>query len=296
MPFIVSGGIAGGCAVPGIMAARTLRSPREKLGTILTLPFMTCGAKLPVFLLLAAAFFPGEETLVMLLISLFAWAAALLIAKALRATLLRGGPTPFVMELPPYRLPTLSGVLIHALERVWQYAKKAGTVILAISILMWGAMTFPSLPEEELARAENDLNSLALAHSWAGRAGTALESLTAPLGFDWRVNIALLGGLGAKEVIVSTLGTAYSLGEADPGSTLPLQHRLQRDPGWSRTTAASLMVFVLLYSPCFATLAVLRQESGSLRWAAFSLVFNTLVAFAAAGLTRFFLSQVLGWA
>ena len=318
MPYIISGGIAGGCAVPGVLAARTLRSPREKLGTILTLPLMVCGAKLPLFLLLTAAFFPEDATLVMLILSLLAWTTALLAAKILRLTLIRGAPTPFVMELPPYRLPTLFGVLIHSLERVWHYIKKAGTLILAISVLVWAGMTYPAPPEEsaatyavrlavleetcsalpekeeetrarlrkELTQAKNELNSLTLAHSWAGRLGAGLEPLTAPLGFDWRVNIALLGGLGAKEVIVSTLGTAYSLDAADPGGSLPLQQRLKRDPGWNRATAAGLMIFVLLYSPCFATLAVLRQESGHAGWAVFSLLFNTLLAGGAAAAAR----------
>jgi ferrous iron transport protein B len=336
MPFIVSGGIAGGCAVPGVMATRTLRSPREKLGTILTLPFMTCGAKLPVFLLLTAAFFPQDETAAMLGVSLFAWGMALLVAKCLRTTLIRGDASPFVMELPPYRMPTLLGVMIHSLERVWQYIKKAGTVILTISILIWAGMTFPALPEEQAAlyaekisrmesalaelgpemetesaapekaaqrapladalhQAVNELNSLALAHSYAGRLGAALEPLTAPLGFDWRVNIALIGGLGAKEVIVSTLGTAYSLGELDTEDAAPLQDRIRRDPDWNPATAVALMVYVLLYSPCFATLVVLRQETGHWKWAAFSLIFNTALAFAVAALARALSLRLLEW-
>jgi ferrous iron transport protein B len=126
MPFIVSGGIMGGCAVPGIMATRTLRSPKEKLATLLTAPFMPCGAKLPVFLLLVAAFFSENEAQVMFSITLFAWAMALLVSKLVRSTIIKGDPTPFVMELPPYRMPTLRGVLTHTWERAWQYIKKAG--------------------------------------------------------------------------------------------------------------------------------------------------------------------------
>ncbi|MDR2892223.1 MAG: ferrous iron transport protein B [Deltaproteobacteria bacterium] len=286
MPFIISGGIAGGCAVPGVLATRTLRSPREKLATLLTLPFMTCGAKLPVFLLLAAAFFPGNETSVMLIISLVAWGMALMIAKLLRSTIIRGESTPFVMELPPYRLPTLFGVLIHTWERTWQYIKKAGTVILAISIVIWASMTFPELPEEMAAK--DDSSAARLEYSFAGRLGKSLELVTAPAGFDWRVNIALLGGIGAKEVIVSTLGTAYSLSEEDIAAvedsddTTSLQSRLRGDPNWNPVNAAALMAFVLLYAPCFVTLAVMRQETGSWKWSAFSLIFNTLLAFAVA--------------
>lgn len=327
MPFVISGGIAGGCAVPGVMAARTLRSPKEKMATLLTVPFMTCGAKLPVFLLLAAAFFPGQETAVMMIMWLVAWASALLVARLLRSTVLRGESTPFVMELPPYRLPTLFGVLIHTWERIWQYIKKAGTVILAISVIVWAAMTFPQLPAElaqpyeqriaaveaaiaqaetggeapaggvtgsaeedaeedpleiELAGAEAALAAASLEHSLAGRVGRSLESITAPAGFDWRTNIALVGGIGAKEVIVSTLGTAYSLGEVDPEEAGSLQERIAADPGWNKANAAALMVFVLLYAPCFVTVVVIGQESGSWKWSAFSLIFNTLLAFVAA--------------
>ena len=137
MAFIVSGGIAGGCAVPGVMATRTLKSPRERLATLLTVPFMNCGAKLPVFALLVAAFFARYEALVMLSITIFAWLGALLVAKFLRVTVIKGAATPFVMELPPYRLPTLKGLIIHTWERTWQYIKKAGTIILGISIILW---------------------------------------------------------------------------------------------------------------------------------------------------------------
>lgn len=136
MPFIVSGGIAGGCAVPGVMAARTLRSPRERLATILTAPFMACGAKLPVFMLFVGVFFQNRQAEVMVSLSLGGWIAALLVAKLLRSTLIRGEAEPFVMELPPYRRPTISGVLIHTWERIWMYIKKAGTIILAISVLL----------------------------------------------------------------------------------------------------------------------------------------------------------------
>ena len=313
MPFIVSGGIAGGCAVPGMMATRTLRSPKEKLATMMTLPFMTCGAKLPVFLLLVAAFFPEHPTMVMVGISVFAWVMALLVSRLLRSTIIKGEATPFVMELPPYRMPTLFGVVIHTWERVWQYIKKAGTIILAISILIWAGMTYPEMPdemaepfdsaiaaleeridaagddeeavaalEEEKSDAENAKAQAALRYSVAGRLGTAIEPVTAPAGFDWQVNIALLGGVAAKEVIVSTLGTAYSLSEVDEDEPLSLVERIQGDPRWTPATAASLIVFVLLYAPCFVTLVVMKQEAGSWKWAAFSLVFNTLLAFVAA--------------
>ena len=311
MPFIVSGGIPGGCAVPGVMAARTLRSPREKLATILTAPFMNCGAKVPVFLLLAAAFFPDNAPRVLFFITLFSWAAALLVAKLLRSTIIRGEATPFVMELPPYRLPTLRGVLMHTWERAWQYIKKAGTVILGISILIWAAMTFPGLPQDTVSRfheqrtvleqkrdiaatqpekeiLEKQLTNLdhqeaqaGLKYSLAGRIGSFMEPISQWAGFDWRTNIALVGGFAAKEVIVSSLGTAYSMGNVDPDASDTLGQRLARDPMWTAATALALMVFVLLYAPCFVTVAVIAREA-SWKWAAFSVAFNTALAFSVA--------------
>ncbi|WP_027183621.1 ferrous iron transport protein B [Desulfovibrio inopinatus] len=309
MPFIVSGGIAGGCAVPGVMAARTLRSEKERLATILTAPFMNCGAKIPVFLLLTAAFFPKSGTNVMFLITLAAWGVALLAARILRSTVIRGDSTPFLMELPPYRLPTVRGVLLHSLERTWMYIKKAGTIILAISILLWAAMTFPGLPEHqaeqfelhrqavaaqieagsltedqaeaELFTVDNAEAQAGLRYSLAGRVGTFLETITRAAGFDWRVNIALLGGVAAKEVIVSTLGTAYSMGDVDPEDTSSLSERLASDPIWTTPAALALIVFVMLYAPCFVTVVAIAREVGW-GWAAFSVGFNTVLAMAAA--------------
>ena len=149
MPFIVAGGIPGGCAVPGVMTARTLKSPKERIATILTAPFMVCGAKATVYLMLAKTFFPQNEIIVMLSLTIGSWIFALLVSYVLRKTVLKGRSTPFIMELPPYRLPTLYGIATHTLDRVWQFVKKAGTVIFAISIVMWSLMTFPKLPENQ---------------------------------------------------------------------------------------------------------------------------------------------------
>lgn len=310
MPFIVGGGIAGGCAVPGVMAARTLRSRREKLATLLTVPFMACGAKVPVFILIVGIFFAENEASVLFGLTLAGWATALLVARLLRSTVIKGPSTPFVMELPPYRLPTMRGLCIHTWERTWQYLKKAGTVILAISVLLWLAMTFPSLPEnvvadfearsatvaasieqgkeagqdtteleEQLAALEGEQAEAALEHSVAGSIGRALEPVSRYAGFDWRTNIALVGGFAAKEVIVSTLGTAYSLGEVDPEDAAPLAEQIKNDPNWTAATALSLLVFVLLYAPCFVAIVAIRQEAGSWGWALFSTAFNTVLAF-----------------
>ena len=321
MPFIISGGIAGGCAVPGVMATRTLRSRRERLATILTVPFMNCGAKLPIFALLVAAFFSKQETLIMFLITLTSWSGALLSAKFLRLTVVKGPPTPFVMELPPYRLPTFKGLLIHTWERTFQYIKKAGTVILGISILLWAMMTYPGLSESkkavyakqrqkimanlttaevnQLQNASSSTNlrpevkdayqsvtsidhkesESALRDSIAGRIGMIFEPVSRVAGFDWRTNIALLGGFAAKEVVVSTLGTAYSLGNIDSKENKSLAKTLADAPGWSQLTALSLIIFCIFYAPCFVSVVCIAREAGSWRWGAFSILFNTALAF-----------------
>ena len=320
MAFIVSGGIAGGCAVPGVMATRTLKSRRERLATLLTVPFMNCGAKLPVFALLVAAFFATHEALVMFLITLVSWAGALLVAKLLRSTVVKGESTPFVMELPPYRLPTFKGLMIHTWERTWQYIRKAGTVILGISVVLWALMTFPGVPDSVRQQFESERQAamaaapaaaaeienagegavlsdagqtlqgdmavinareaeMGLRYSVAGRVGTALEALSRFAGFDWRTNIALVGGFAAKEVVVSTLGTAYSLGDVDPEKTGSLADKLSSAPGWRPLTAISLIAFIMFYAPCFVSVVCIAREAGSWKWGAFSMLFNTVLAF-----------------
>jgi ferrous iron transport protein B len=272
MAYIVGGGIAGGCGVQAVMATRTLRSSKERLATILTVPFMNCGAKLPVFALLIAAFFSENQAQIMLVLTVLSWSMAFLVAKLLRSTILRGPSTPFLLELPPYRLPTLRGLLIHTWERAWLYIRKAGTILLAVSIILWALMNFPQLPESEkesfeasraavVAELPQELRAPALAGelkggeaaadvpaelegvkekllaidqtgaqaalkgSIAGRIGTALEHVTRFCGFDWRTNVALVGGFAAKEVVVSTLGTAYSLGNVDAEDNSSLSDR-----------------------------------------------------------------------
>jgi ferrous iron transport protein B len=321
MPFIVSGGIAGGCAVPGVMATRTLRSPKERMATLLTVPFMNCGAKLPVLALLIGAFFGENKAMYMFFFTMLAWVVALLAAKLLRSTVLRGAPTPFVMELPPYRFPTLRGLLIHTWERTYQYIKKAGTVILGISILLWALMTFPELPAEKVAVFElqrqavmsaaptkvaaeiqagstelseqattlaqrislinNQETEATLRNSIAGKFGISLEPFTKLAGFDWRTNIALIGGFAAKEVIVSTLGTAYSMGEINAKDSQSLGERLKKDNSWNRVVAVSALVFIMFYAPCLVTVVCIAKEA-SWKWAAFSMTFNTIFAFSMA--------------
>ncbi len=319
MPFIVSGGIAGGCAVPGVMATRTLRSPKERLATLLTVPFMNCGAKLPVLTLLIGTFFSDHQARYMFLATLAAWVVALCAAKFLRMTVLRGASTPFVMELPPYRFPTAKGLLIHTWERTWQYIKKAGTVILGISILLWAMMTYPGLPKEKLDQFQQQRQQVMatmarttktegaqagatapadtsgpnkalqqinaeetmekLRYSFGGRIGIACEGISRYAGIDWRTNIALLGGIAAKEVIISTLGTAYSLGDIDSENTSSLSAQLAKDANWNPVVALAVLVFIMFYAPCFITVICIAKEAGSWKWGAFSILFNTVFAY-----------------
>ncbi len=314
LPYIVSGGIAGGCAVPGVMAARTIKGEKERLLTILTAPFMACGAKLPVFALLISAFFSGDKSLLLMGITLLSWFSALIVAKIMGSTIVKGSTSSFIMELPPYRFPTLKGLLFHSWERTWMYVKKAGTIILAISILLWVLMTFPQLPDSKIKQYKLQTNAItvkysqdvvkevkisknseqlknqlivinnnkaqeALRYSIAGRLGTFIEPVTKYAGFDWRTNIALIGGIAAKEVVVSTLGIAYSLGEVDPEDTDSLSAKLAKDPKWDMGVALALLFFTILYAPCFITVVVISKETGSWKWGAFTIFGYTTLAF-----------------
>ena len=314
MPFIMSGGIPGGCAVPGVMCSRTLRSPRERLATIFTAPFMVCGAKTTAYIILTAAFFPRYPSLVMLCLVILAWAVALVTARFLRWTVIKGPSTPFVMELPPYRLPTFRGVAIHTWDRVRQFVSKAGTLIFGISVIMWALMSFPQLPPETVNRFEHERqqlsrelalveadggagqasakaelearlqelevrqNEMALRHSIAGRLGSAMEPISRLAGFPWQVNIAVIGAFAAKEVFVSTMATAYSMNTTAPEENFSLSQRLASDPAYTLPVILSLYVFILFYAPCMATLITIVRES-SWSWAVFVLLGSIGFAF-----------------
>ena len=288
LAMAVSGGVAGGCAVPGIMATRTLNDPRERIATILVCPFLNCGAKLPVYAMLIAAFFQHSQGLVMLLLTLLSWTFALGGAWLLRKLVVRGEPAPLVLELPPYHRPTLQGALIQAWSRVRLYMRKAGTFILAASILLWVLMSFPRLSAQEktgMAKEPAALAQAELAHSFAGRLGKALQPVLSPLGFEWRTNIALIGGVAAKEVVVSTLGTAYSLGDVEADRSASLSQRLAADPHWSPLKAFCLILFVMLYAPCVGTIAAIVQETRSWKWGLFSMIYSTGFAWMVAFVT-----------
>jgi ferrous iron transport protein B len=262
-----------GCSVPAIMASRTLKSPRDRILTVLITPLMSCGAKLPVHVLLAAAFFPAHAANMMILIYGVGVVLSLVCSMVLRKTILRGDPTPFVMELPPYRAPTLRGVLWHVWEKTWLYIKKAGTVILASAILVWAITSFPSSERSETETAETAAQN-ALVSSYAGQLGHFIEPVFRPLGFDWKIAIASVTGFAAKEVIVSTLGILYQVGAEDDGENASLQDAVRSDTHMRPLIAFVFMLFTLIIPPCFAALATIKAELG-LKWLGFELVFLT---------------------
>ncbi|NTV66574.1 MAG: ferrous iron transport protein B [Chlorobaculum sp.] len=296
-----------GCSIPAIMATRTLKSRSDRLATIMTIPFMSCGAKLPVYVLLAGAFFPPATAAnVMFGIYLLGIVIGLWTAWLLKSTVLKSDSEPFVMELPPYRWPTFTSVIFQARMKAVMYLKKAGTLILGAVILIWAASNFPHskaleaelatrkakieatgvAPEakaEQLRTLQARIDASQLEYSLAGRSGKLLEPLIRPLGFDWRIGISLVTGLAAKEVVVSTLGTIFSIGHTSGDTTL--SGILRSDPAFSRATALSLMVFVLLYIPCVAAVGVMKKEIGAWKPVLFYSAYVMLVAWIASFIT-----------
>ena len=301
-----------GCTVPAIMATRTLKSPRDRIATILAVPFMSCGAKLPVYVLLAGTFFPKNADNVVMGVYLAGVVLSMLSTIFLRKTVLKGQTTPFVMELPPYRLPTWRGIFWHVWGKTLNYIKKAGTVILAASVLIWVITTFPQ-PKDEIQKAETIRQELAqsmvgadgtavqkavdsmlgeyrLEYSVAGRIGTFIEPAIRPLGFNWKIGVALIPGFSAKELVVSTLGILYGTQTSDANETESLRSALRRDPDMNPLTAIVLMMFILIMPPCFASLATIKAEAGN-KW----LIFQVLYSFTLAWVVSFIVKVVGGF-
>ncbi len=259
-----------GCSVPAIMAARTLKSRRDRIVTILIIPFMSCGAKLPVHVLLAAAFFPNNAAEMVMVVYAIGVALSLVSAWALKKTVLRGAATPFVMELPPFRSPTLRGIIWHVWEKTWFYLKKAATTILGATILIWAITTFPVYDSRGLN--PSDAAEAKLEHSIAGRLGKFLEPAFKPLGFDWKIAVASVTGFAAKEIVVSTLGVLYRVGTDATHESESLRIALRNDPNFNPLTAFALMLFTLVIPPCFAALATIKAEIGW-KWLGFAICF-----------------------
>jgi len=315
--------VSTGCAVPGVMSARTLVNPKDRILTVLIAPLMMCGAKTPVIAMLCAAFFPKHAALLFWCVWLFGWLLAFVLGFAFRKTLFRGEDSPFVMELPPYRLPTVRGIAQHMWHRSWSYVKKAGTFILASSMVIWALLNYPKVGtwsqdydaraaavqerarqaleapgiadearaliqkkrSDALAAIEAEKRIEAARGSFAGRLGRFLEPVSTAAGFDWKLNVALFSGIAAKEVIISTMGIVYGVGdtnpddESSPSAPAPLRQRLSADRAYSPPAALALMIFVMVYVPCVATLSVTRKELGSFKWPAFMAGFTLLLAF-----------------
>ncbi len=265
-----------GCNVPGIMAARAIESRSSRIITVLISPFISCSARLPIYILLAGAFFPSHASLVVIGIYLTGILVAALSALVMRRTMFKRDDTPFVMELPPYRLPTLRTTLRHMWDKGKQYLRKMSGVILAASIVVWVLSYYPREAE----------------HSYLQRVGIAAEPVMRPLGIPWEGSVALVAGVGAKEVTVSTLGVLYggSGSENIEDAEEDLPARLRRPdpvrgvPDWTPAAALAFMVFALLYFPCLAALAAIRKETGSWRWVALSVLYNTAAAWLVAWL------------
>ncbi|HQU93193.1 MAG TPA: ferrous iron transport protein B, partial [Pyrinomonadaceae bacterium] len=296
------------CAIPGIMATRTIENQRDRFATIMIAPFMSCSARLPVYTLMIAAFFAGQTVLgfislgAVLMLAMYALGifVALIVAFILKRTALKSPPAPFIMELPPYRMPNLRTVFQNMLTRAWLFVKRAGTVILAISIILWALMYFPrdasksdafTRSQAETAEAVTHPESEQLRNSYAGKLGHAIEPVIQPLGFDWKIGVALIASFAAREVLVSTLSIIYNVGK-DENEESPTLISAIRDAKneqgqtvWTPLTALTLMVFFVLAMQCMSTVAVVRRETNSWKWTLFMVSYMTGLAYFAAFLT-----------
>jgi ferrous iron transport protein B len=302
------------CAIPGIMATRTIESRRDRFATILIAPFMSCSARLPVYSLMIAAFFAGRKVfgflsmgaVLMLAMYTLGIVVAIVVAFILKRTILKAPPPPFLMELPPYRVPNLRTVFQNMLTRAWLFVKRAGTVILAISIILWALMYFPRGSEPSAVSSQQTVKfssegnadgvaitpeSEQLKNSFAGKLGHVIEPVIRPLGFDWKIGVALIASFAAREVLVSTLSIIYNVGkdeDAQSQTLISAIHDAKKDdgtPAWTPLTALTLMVFFVLAMQCMSTVAVVRRETNSWRWPIFMITYMTGLAYVAAMLT-----------
>jgi ferrous iron transport protein B len=296
------------CAIPGIMATRTIEDRRDRFATIMIAPLMSCSARLPVYTLIIAAFFTGKTILgflslgAVIMLGMYALGivAAVVVAYVLKRTVLKAPPPPFVLELPPYRLPRIRNVAQNMFTRAGLFVKRAGTVILAISIVLWALMYFPradtaGVASQPVAAAHNaeaapDPAGERLRNSYAGRLGHLIEPVIQPLGFDWKIGVALIASFAAREVLVSTLSIIYNAGSDEPENTSlvdAIRGAVREDgsPVWSPLTGITLMVFFVLAMQCMSTVAVVRRETNSWRWTFFMIAYMTALAYSAAFVT-----------
>ncbi len=303
-----------GCNVPAILATRSMRNRGDRLLTMLIIPFMSCSARLPVYILIISAFFKTHQALILIGIYGVGIVFAFLTAQILNKTIFKNKETPFVMELPPYRLPTLQSVLFHMWDKTKHYLKKIGTIILIGVVLVWALEYFPretkNSPQiqeqieatnrsEELNHREKELETIRLnqqlesdrlSNSYLGQLGKFIRPVMAPLGFDWKMSVSLLAGLPAKEIIVSTMGILYQ--SSDDETSVNLQKKLQDETYvagpkegrkvFTTSTALAFLIFILIYFPCIGVIATIKNESGTWKWALFSVFYTTALAWLAA--------------
>lgn len=285
------------CAIPGIMATRTIENPKDRLATIMIAPFMSCSARLPVYTLMIAAFFTGRKVfgvfsvgaMIILSMYLLGIAVAIIVAWILKHTILKSPPPPLVLELPPYRMPSVSNVAQTIRTRAWLFVRRAGTVILAISILLWALASFP-----RLHGAAADDKGEQIRQSYAGRFGHLIEPVIAPLGFDWKMGIGLIASFAARETLVSTLSIVYNVGaddkkgDAESSSLIQAVREAKRPDGslaWTPLVAVSMMVFFVLALQCMSTIAIVRRETNSWRWPLFMVSYMLALAYVASFIT-----------
>jgi ferrous iron transport protein B len=316
------------CAIPGIMATRTIENPKDRLATIMIAPFMSCSARLPVYTLMIAAFFTDRKlfgflslgALLILSMYLLGITVAIIVAWILKHTILKSPPPPLVLELPPYRVPNFLNIAQTMRNRSWLFVKRAGTVILTISILLWALMTFPRSPHKPVPDAQEGAAVQAaretgveahgkpapetvqtqegatdegeqMRQSYAGRLGHVIEPFIAPLGFDWKMGIGLVASFAARETLVSTLSIVYNVGkdaEAESPSLIEAVRNAKRPDGtaaWTPLVAVSMMVFFVLACQCMSTVAVVRRETNSWRWPLFMVGYMLVIAYVASFIT-----------
>jgi|WetSurMetagenome_2_1015567.scaffolds.fasta_scaffold00198_4 ferrous iron transport protein B len=300
-----------GCNVPAIMATRTLENRKDRILTMLIIPFMSCSARLPVYVLLISAFFPENQGVVLLSLYTVGIIIAILMALLFKKIFFSKKDIPFVMELPPYRVPTLRNTATHMWDKSGQYLKKMGTVILAASVIIWALGHYPvkvgyskdydamasmvqasvsvpdSLKQKQLIQIENEKQSEHMEKSYIGKIGQFIEPTISPLGFDWKIGVSIVTGLAAKEIVVGSMGVMYQSGHSIDASSVSLKNKLKNQVYssgpragkkiFTPLSAFSLMLFVLIYFPCAATLSAIKKEAGT-GWALFAVFYTTAVA------------------
>lgn len=298
------------CAVPAIMATRTIERPRDRLATIMVVPLMSCSARLPVYTLLIGAFVPAMHVggfldlhgLVLLGMYLLGTVSALAVAFVFRSTLLRGQTQPLILELPPYRIPSPRALATTVVHRSSLFVRRAGTVILALSIVVWALATYPRT-EAPAGLSDEAAQEVQLANSFLGRAGHAIEPVMEPIGFDWKIGVSIVSSFAAREVFVSAMGTIYGVGGTEDGAGLPEKLRAERDPEtgepvYGVVTAIALMVFYVFALMCMSTVAITVREAGGgwvgTRWAAVQFGYMLALAYLGAWLVRV-IAAAFGW-